>query len=287
MNKNYTTKNDPNKSYISYIIPTSLIPPLIPLLILFVACTTTTEEGAVGVGRKQFLLPAEQIMAEAATSYEQIKADAKAKKLLNTNSDYFLRLQTIAKKMIPHTATFRADAPRWNWEVNLITSKELNAWCMPGGKMMFYTGIIEQLKLTDNEIAAIMGHEIAHALREHGRERYSQEMAKQVGASLLVLSGLVEEKYVKLGLVAAVFFTLKYGRDQESEADTVGLELMARSGYNPEEAISLWKKMGAANNVAGGAKLPQWLSTHPAGDTRINNITALLPKVMPLYRASK
>lgn len=252
---------------------------------ILAACATSTDQGAVGVSRKQFLLASsEQIESEAARSYEQILADARQKKILNVNADQVKRIQTIAQKIIPHTAIFRADALKWKWEVNLMTVDELNAWCMPGGKMMFYSGIIDKLKLTDNEIAAVMGHEIAHALREHGRERYSQELAKQVGASLLVMSGVVEEKYVQLGLVAAVFFSLKYGRDQESEADTVGLELMARAGYNPEEAVTLWKKMGAA---AGGAKMPQWLSTHPSGDTRIRDITALLPKVMPLYQAAK
>ncbi|MEK6627695.1 MAG: M48 family metallopeptidase [Bdellovibrionota bacterium] len=256
------------------------------VIVLFLtACASTTEEGSVGVGRKQLMLmPAEQIEAEAAKGYEQIKSDAKAKRILNVNAAQVLRVQTIANRLTPLTGTFRGDALKWNWEVNVITSKELNAWCMPGGKMMFYTGIIEQLKLTDAEIAAIMGHEIAHALREHGRERYSQEMAKQIGASLLVMSGLVDEKYVKLGLVATVFLALKYGRDQESEADTLGLELMARAGFNPEEAVTLWQKMGVAS---GGSKSPDWLSTHPSGDKRINDITALLPRVIPLYQAAK
>ena len=258
---------------------------LIVCYFILAACATSTDEGAVGVQRKQFLLASsEQIESEAAKSYEQILADGRQKKTLNINPTQVNRIQSIAQKLIPHTAIFRADALKWKWEVNVMSVDELNAWCMPGGKMMFYTGIIEQLKLTDAEIAAVMGHEIAHALREHGRERYSQELAKQVGASLLVMTGAVEEKYVQMGLMASVFFSLKYGRDQESEADTVGLELMARAGYNPEEAVTLWKKMGAAS---GSAKLPQWLSTHPSGESRIREITALLPKVMPLYNAAR
>lgn len=258
---------------------------LIVCYFILAACATSTDEGAVGVQRKQFLLASsEQIESEAAKSYEQILADGRQKKTLNVNPTQVNRIQSIAQKLIPHTAIFRADALKWKWEVNVMSVDELNAWCMPGGKMMFYTGIIEQLKLTDAEIAAVMGHEIAHALREHGRERYSQELAKQVGASLLVMTGAVEEKYVQMGLMASVFFSLKYGRDQESEADTVGLELMARAGYNPEEAVTLWKKMGAAS---GSAKLPQWLSTHPSGESRIREITALLPKVMPLYNAAR
>ncbi len=252
---------------------------------ILTACATSTEQGAVGVHRKQFLLASsEQIESEAAKSYEQIVADAKQKNTLNKDPAMVSRIQAIAKRLIPHTATFRADALNWKWETNVTTLNELNAWCMPGGKMMVYTGLVDQLKLTDAEIATVMGHEIAHALREHGRERYSQELAKQVGASLLVMTGAVDEKYVQLGLVASVFFSLKYGRDQESEADTIGLELMARAGYNPEEAVTLWKKMGAAS---GGSQMPQWLSTHPTGETRIRDITALLPKVMPLYRAAK
>lgn len=261
---------------------------ILSVLLILSACATSTDEGAVGANRKQLMLVSSaEIEAESAKGYEQIKAEAQSKKTLNTNAVLTKRVQDIGKKLIPHSAIFRADALKWNWEVNVITSPELNAYCMPGGKIMFYTGIIETLKMTDGEIAAVMGHEIAHALREHGRERYSQAIVQQgvaAGASLLAAVYGVDQAYVQGGVVLSTLLTLKYGRGQESEADTIGLEIMARAGYNPEEAVTLWKKMGAASGGGGG---PEFLSTHPSDTTRIKEITAMLPKVMPLYQAAK
>ncbi len=256
------------------------------------SCVSTTEKGVVGVDRQQFLAltSADEVNQASLEAFDEVKKDASAKRILDTNPEQVHRVRSIAAKLIPLTAVFRKDAPTWSWEIHVITSDELNAYCMPGGKIVFYSGIIQKLNMTDGEIAAVMGHEIAHALREHGRERISEAKLQNglvgLGMTALSLSGKVSEKTAKLigqgtNVLATLAFVLPHSRSHESEADDVGTELMARAGYNPQEAVNLWKKMSA---MSGGKKLPALLSTHPADDKRITAITALLPRLSPLYQ---
>lgn len=226
------------------------------------------------------VVSAEQVEQAAAQQYRQMMREAEAQKALaGPQHPQVVRLRFIADRMIPHAHPWNARSRQWQWEINLIGSKQINAFCMPGGKIAFYTGILQQLKLTDDEVAMIMGHEMAHALREHARERMGKTAATRVGASLLSsLLGLGGAGDMVLGM-GAQLLTLKFSREDESEADLVGLDLGARTGYDPRAGVSLWNKMMEASKGAP----PQFLSTHPAGTTRIREIESVLPRVLPLY----
>ena len=253
----------------------------------------TTQSGAVGVERKQLMmtmLSEKDVESMSLQSYQQTLKEAGAKKQLNTDPKELERVRTISNRLIAQTQTFRTDAQNWKWEINVQENDELNAYCMPGGKIMVYTGLIDKLKATDDELAAVIGHEIAHALREHGRERMSRAYAQQIGlVGLAVLAGTAKNKNAATAgvqvasMVSAVALTLPNSREQEREADRIGLELSARAAYDPNAAITLWQKMGAQ----GGAKPPEWLSTHPADASRIEDLRRLVPTVMPLYEQAK
>jgi predicted Zn-dependent protease len=250
------------------------------------ACTTvqTTEGGAIGVDRKQYMLVSEaQVEQGAAEAYQTELSGAQQKGALNVDQKQVARVRTIANRLIPQTTAFRADAKDWKWEINVQKTDELNAYCMPGGKIMVYSGIIDKLQLSDAELAAIIGHEIAHALREHTRERVSRAYAEQVGLGVLAaVTGAGEGAMQIAGAVSQVTFGLPHSREQETEADRIGLELMARASYDPNAAIVLWQKMAQQTGGSGS----DFLSTHPSSSNRIADLQANLPKVLPLYQAA-
>lgn len=256
---------------------------LIPLLSsgLFGCASQTTKSGLVGVQRSQLLIVSEKEMEQnAEKAYAQILTKAKKSGTLNPDPKMTARVRAIAKRLIPQTAVFRKDAPKWDWEINVIDSPELNAWCMPGGKIVVYSGIIKKLKLTDAELAAIMGHEIAHALREHGRERASEAMLKQFGLQAVALGTGIKGPYLDaVNLITDVTFTLPFSRIHEREADRIGVELAARAGYNPFAAVKVWEKM---SKIAKNAP-PELLSTHPSNKSRMKDLQKFAQKVYPLY----
>ncbi|GAB7531746.1 M48 family metallopeptidase [Pseudomonas sp. 3A(2025)] len=254
------------------------------LLLAGCQAVNTTSGDSVGVERKQYMfsmLPTEQVNQMYAQSYQKTVSEATSKGVLDKTSNNAKRVQAIANRLIAQAPKLRPDAAQWQWEVNLIKSDELNANCGPGGKIIVYSGLIDQLNLSDDEIAAVMGHEIAHALREHGREAmskaYGVEVAKQGAGALL---GLGETSLAMADTVVNYSLTLPNSRSNENEADLLGLELAARAGYNPNAAITLWQKM---NQKSGGSP-PEFMSTHPASESRMASLNAAIPKVMPLYQ---
>lgn len=256
-------------------------------MLTLVACETvqTTQGGVVGVDREQRMaISAESIDQAASQQYAQLIAQEKQKGTLNRNQAQVDRVRAIANRIVPVTVAFRPDAGKWAWEVNVLTSPEVNAWCMPGGKMAVYTGLIEKLQATDDELAAVMGHEIAHALREHARERASEQAIAgsviSVGAAVLGLGDIGQKgaEFAYMGLLG-----LPNSRRHETEADRLGVELAARAGYDPRAAVTLWQKMGQV----GGAEPIKFLSTHPSQSDRLSDLTNYSARVMPLYEQAK
>ncbi|MBQ7271133.1 MAG: M48 family metallopeptidase [Campylobacter sp.] len=253
--------------------------------VVFSGCASTTQGGVVGANRTQLLVVSEEAMNQSATlAYADTLKKANASKTLNTDKKQTDRVKNISTKLINQVGVFRPDALKWNWEVNVINDKTVNAWCMPGGKIAVYTGIINSLKLTDAELAAVIGHEIAHALREHSREQASQDQLKNVGIfAVSQAAGLGDLGTAAVNMAAHYTISLPFSRSHESEADLMGLELMARAGYDPNAAVNVWKKM----SLLSEGSTPQFLSTHPSNETRIQELNKAIPKVMPLYEATK
>ncbi len=237
-----------------------------------------------GMSPLRKLVPEEQIEAMALEQYAGMKQQAgQHGALVPDTHPQVMRLRAIANRIIPQAERWNPRAAQWQWEINLIASKDVNAFCMPGGKIAVFSGLLSTLKLTDDELAIVLGHEIAHALREHGRERMAKGTLVNLGASLgSALLGLKDTGQMVMGQGAKLVL-LKFSRSDETEADLVGLDIAARAGYDPRAGIALWQKMNAADKGAP----PQWLSTHPAGKNRIADIRKHLPEVLPLYAKAK
>jgi predicted Zn-dependent protease len=254
--------------------------------VLVSGCQTveTTKEGAVGVDRQQrMMVSAEEVQKSSVQTYAQMMAQAQKKGVLDRDPAQVQRVRNIVNRLVPQTAVFRPDAQKWPWEVHVISIDEANAWCMPGGKMAIYTGLIQRLNLSDDEIAAVMGHEIAHALREHARERVSRQMGTQMAVGIAgALFGIGELGQSLGNMVADVTLNLPNSRLHETEADRIGVELAARAGYDPRAAIRLWEKMAKGSS---GGQPPKWLSTHPSHEDRLADLKVYSEKVMPLYQA--
>jgi len=246
------------------------------------------NEGVDVKRSRLLLLPKSTVENSSAQQYAQMMRAAAQKNALNTDANQLERLRRIARTLIPPAARFNEDSKRWRWEVNLISSRQVNAFCMPGGKIAFFTGIIDALQATDDEVAVIMGHEVAHALLEHGRARMSKQVLKNVGISVAAaVLNLGQVSTTVLAQAADLAVTLPFSRQHETDADLVGMELAARAGFDPGAAASVWRKMAKLGSQSGKGQPPQFLSTHPAHASRIRDIEANLPRVMPLYESAR
>ena len=230
------------------------------------------------------------INQQAAMGYRQMISEAKAKGQLDSQSITAQRVHKIFNKMVPYANAENHTGQPFNWQIEVIKSKELNAWAMPGGKMAFYTGLVESLNLTDDEIATVMGHEMAHALKEHGKKKANMGQFTDVlaGVAHVALSTQIgsDGSAVVVGLTKDWALDKPYSRSAETEADEVGLLLMAKSGYNPQAAPGLWDKMQKASK-GSQSMLDKLSSTHPTDKDRQENLLRLMPEAMTLYQKSK
>jgi predicted Zn-dependent protease len=259
------------------------------VVLLLQACTTSPL-----TGRDQFLLVSESMaVSQSAAAYTQMMADLNKKKQIETGTPRAAKVREITDKLVKHAVRVRPDSKDWKWEVQVINDpKTVNAFCMAGGKMAIYSGMWDQLKATDDEIAQVMGHEIAHALADHTRERMSIAMTTAAATTAAAIAiGSRSDVGPGAGLAltgaqlaAVLAIQLPNSRNGEAEADQIGIELAARAGYDPRAAVTLWEKMG---KLGGGKGPPEFLSTHPSPENRAARLAELGSQVQPLYLAAK
>lgn len=242
------------------------------VVLLIVACQTVQQ-----TGRTQFIIVSDsQELQLGADAYKETLD----KNRLSTRSDWQAQVRRVGQRIAA-----AAEKPEFKWEFNVIQGKEINAFALPGGKVAFWEGIMPVAQ-DDNGVAVIMGHEVAHALARHGAERLSQSMGAEILGQIIsvgigrVSPGIHDEVLQAYGLGATVGVLLPWGRTQESEADQIGLTLMAKAGYDPAAAVGFWERMSKLS----GDKPPEFLSTHPSDVTRIDQIKAWLPEARKYYR---
>ena len=251
----------------------------LPLALMFVlvACATSPT------GRRQLMLVSEDTAIQSsAQAYTAQMGELQKEGKLSTDSALTNRVNSITGKLVSQAILMRPETDKWKWSVAVIDDPEtVNAWCMAGGRMALYTGLVQQIKPTDDELAQVMGHEIAHALANHTAERMSVAMASSIGVAAV---GIATDSGAALGgaaAAAALAVNLPNSRAAETEADRIGIELAAKAGYDPAAAVTLWQKMGAVSK----SKVPQFMSTHPAPDNRQKTLAALGPQMDPYYQA--
>lgn len=227
---------------------------------------------------------------DSAKSYAQLINKSRSVGAVDNNSAVARRVMTIFNRMRPYADAANQTGETFNWQMNVIRSNDVNAFAMPGGKMVVFTGIVNKLNLNDDEIAAIIGHEMTHALEEHSKKKAGQQIitntALKAGGAIIQSKTGLSSSTVELykNTLGKYGLTLPFSRHQETRADIGGLRLMAQAGYNPEAAVNVWQKM---NNVMGNNSATSLLSTHPSNDSRIASIKKMLPEVMPMYEQSK
>lgn len=250
---------------------------LVLTAVLVVACATSPT------GRKQLMLVSEQSAIQAsAEAYVQQVGALKKEGQLSSDRALIQRINTITGKLVSQAIEMRPDTANWEWSVAVIEDPDnVNAWCMAGGRMAIYTGLIEQIEPTDDELAQVMGHEISHALANHTAEKMSVTMASSLGVAAV---GIASDNHgvalAGAAAAAALAVSLPNSRAAETEADRIGIELAAKAGYDPHAAVTLWQKMNALSQ----AKPPQFLSTHPNPANRQKTLAALAPEMEPYYR---
>lgn len=229
----------------------------------------------------------QSINQEAAQNYLQVKQEAGSKGMLDNSSATARRIHGVFNKMKPYAEKENTTGVPFQWEITVLKSDELNAWAMPGGKMAFYTGLVDQLKLNDDEVAVVMGHEMAHALQEHGKSGRTVDVISGVVGAVADVAVTVATGVDTGGLLSTttdLIASKPFSRSQETEADEIGIMLMAKSGYNPQFAPKVWEKMARAS---GGGKGLAIFSTHPSDNDRQSNLARLVPEAMKLYQSSK